>query len=1399
MPTPDAVSRIVSYREGPEVVWRHETASVFAGGGEMGQLMAEVDWSTTAIGSVDTWPQSLRTSVSVCLASRFPILLWWGPELVMLYNDAYRVLLGATKHPAALGQRGCECWPEIWDLIGPMLEGVLEGEAATWSEDQLLPLDRNGFVEECYFTFSYSPIRDETGIGGVFTAVTETTERVVGERRLAALHDLAALVPGSHGPAEVARRAADVLGSYPDDLPSGAIALAGSAGELALVAGWGPPSEQSRLAAEAPWRAVEGDEVVPLGPPAESTAEASLVGRKLFLGDAEPGVLVLVRNPRRPWDEDYASFAGLIADQISVLLSDARAREAERQRALALAQLDRAKTAFFSNISHEFRTPLTLILGPLEERLRATPDDAELALAHRNSLRLQRLVNTLLEFSRSEARRTEPCFEPTDLAQLSEDLAGAFRSVIESAGLSLHVSCEPLPEPAYVDVEMWERVMFNLLSNALKFTFSGSIKVGLRADGGFAALTVSDSGIGIPESALPQLFERFYRVEGTRGRSIEGSGIGLALSRDLVRLHKGEITVESTLGAGTTFRVRIPLGSAHLSSEQISAAPLRHERAIGAALIDEARSWLADDPASPPDTGVAAASSARILVADDNGDMRGYLVRALAGLGTVIGVADGESALSELRRRPADLLVSDVMMPGIGGLELVRRVRSDPAVEDMSIVLLSARAGEEAAAEGLGSGADDYLVKPFSIGELQARVAAQLDSSRRRRRDHWLQRLMSDLNKVHEPDESAELLVSYTRALVGEADVRVVYLAEDGETMRVVVGAATDDDSTGADVSPAPGETPAAPAARDLLLVPLSVGSARLGVLSVSAPGLDTSVRLALKEFAERVAYALERARTQAAERRARASAERAAARSEALRAFTQKLTAAATVEEVAAALGDEPGLVDASGGGLCLVEDDELREAARWRLPGTADAELQRIPLTLETPATKVSRTGTAVVLESSAEIAAAFPSLAGTFAAQAVSAGIYLPLGLQPPHDVLYWRFESAHTVEREERILLETVASVASQALDRARTHDADRRVAHVLQTALLDRELPAARGVSIGVAYKPSESDSEIGGDWYDVIDLPDGELGVAVGDVVGHGIRAATAMGRLRAALHALALDDRSPARVIERLDRFALDTPGAEMTTVFYGVLSRDRSRFTYTRAGHVPGLIVRADGTGIVLDGGSTLPLAALGRIAPSETEATLAPGELLLLCSDGLIERRREHLDRGLDRLLGAAASSRALTAQSACDEIMHALTGSESLRDDAALLAVRRLPVGAHLFSARLPARPGSLAPLRADLRRFLEGFPLPEGRRYDIVLTCGEVAANAIEHAYSDEGGELCVDLLVWGANIRLEVRDGGCWRDPQLSELRGRGLSIVASLSHGFEIVRAGGTRVTVDL
>ncbi|HEY9763633.1 MAG TPA: ATP-binding protein [Trichocoleus sp.] len=535
--------------------------------------------------------------------------------------------------------------------------------------------------------------------------------------------------------------------------------------------------------------------------------------------------------------------------RVAVLFTDITER---KRMAEALAELDRAKTVFFTQVSHEFRTPLTLSLAPLQDALsdQVHPLDPvqreRLELIHRNSLRLLKLVNTLLDFSRIEARRMEAVYEPTDLATYTAELASVFRSAIERAGLQLMVDCPPLPEPVFVDREMWEKIVLNLLSNAFKFTFEGEITVSMRIESRIerqastsnidkltsdphtltseldistsqpqgsssgleiptskletstselgtltseldtptseldtltseletssseletpplekqtttsnlhVILEIHDTGTGIAPEHLPHLFERFYQVQGTQARTHEGSGIGLALANELVRLQGGTIEVSSTVGEGTCFTIALPFGTDHLPSNLLQnegaprsgtvpdRSPIRTLSSTAmstAAYVEEAKRWLPEGgnreeltptPYSLPSTPL----SARVLIVDDNADMREYLTRILNEHVQVEAVADGAMALAAAQEQVPDLILSDVMMPGLDGFELLEALRADPRTREVPIILLSARAGEEAIVEGLEAGADDYLIKPFSAQELVSRIIAHLQMAQLR-------------------------------------------------------------------------------------------------------------------------------------------------------------------------------------------------------------------------------------------------------------------------------------------------------------------------------------------------------------------------------------------------------------------------------------------------------------------------------------------------------------------------------------------------------------------------------------------------------------------------------------------------------------------------------------------
>jgi PAS domain S-box-containing protein len=461
-------------------------------------------------------------------------------------------------------------------------------------------------------------------------------------------------------------------------------------------------------------------------------------------GRASGTETIIIDASLMPVKDEQGKVVFIAAEGRDITEKKAQEREIARQRE-ELARLDELKTAFFANISHEFRTPLTLMLGPLEDAIAdgeepLGPRQRErIAMAQRNGLRQQKLVNALLDFSRVEAGRIQAVYQPTDLAALTHDLASSFRAACEKAGLALTIDTPRLSEPVFVDHEMWEKIVLNLVSNAFKFTLQGGIKIAVSEESGHAVLRVGDTGTGIPESELPLIFDRFHRVEGAAGRTYEGTGIGLALVKELIELHKGEVSVESIVGQGTTFAVRLSFGHAHLPQHRLEASRTQASTATRAeAFVSEALRWLPDGiAAEEADTQQHAAldsatARARVLLADDNADMRDYLTRLLAGSYEVSTAADGEEALAAARRARPDLILTDVMMPRLDGYGLLEKLRGDPELRGLPVIVLSARAGDEAKVEGLRRGADDYLVKPFSARELLARIAANIEMSRTR-------------------------------------------------------------------------------------------------------------------------------------------------------------------------------------------------------------------------------------------------------------------------------------------------------------------------------------------------------------------------------------------------------------------------------------------------------------------------------------------------------------------------------------------------------------------------------------------------------------------------------------------------------------------------------------------
>lgn len=732
-----------------------KSTSFLDGGGELGELIRSYDWSTTPLGSPDKWPQSLKTCIRIMLTSRQPIWIGWGKELIKLYNDPYKAIVGGM-HPWALGKPASAVWKDIWPSIEPMLKTVMEKDEGTYVESEPLIMVRNGYPEETYYTFSYTPIPgDKGGTAGMICANTDDTGRIIGERQLRTLKDLGKKLAGVKTVSEVYENTMEVLESNTKDFPFAVLYTIDNDGSTAKITGYAGISRsqdifpqmidlaQSVESNSQFCKAFDKNENVVA---AIKTASSNLpkgpweVEATHFIyipittsGASHPNaIIVAALNPYRLFDESFRQFTTLIADQVALEINNVLAFEQERKRAEALAEIDKAKTIFFSNISHEFRTPLTLMLGPLEElinhpKTHLTEDEKQkVETTHRNAIRLLRLVNNLLDFSRIESGRVKAQFQLTDIAKFTTDLASSFRSVIESAGLKFYVNCVYIVQPVYVDKSMWEKIVLNLLSNAFKYTLNGSISISLITKNGVVELKVKDTGVGIPEDELPRMFERFHRVENVTGRTYEGTGIGLSLVSELVKLHGGDITVTSKVGEGSEFTVSLPVGKKHVPKDQLLETDQHFDARLSETFIEEAGLFVEGNVSQQHGESPKPADLPTVLIVDDNADMRKYVSGILSEHFNVITANNGLDALHKLETNMPALVLTDVMMPIMDGIQLLKAIKVNKKYANLPVILLTARAGEESRIEGYETGADDYLVKPFSSKELFARISGQI-------------------------------------------------------------------------------------------------------------------------------------------------------------------------------------------------------------------------------------------------------------------------------------------------------------------------------------------------------------------------------------------------------------------------------------------------------------------------------------------------------------------------------------------------------------------------------------------------------------------------------------------------------------------------------------------------
>jgi signal transduction histidine kinase/DNA-binding NarL/FixJ family response regulator len=1256
-------------------------------GGEMGSRILSYDWPAHPLGDPAEWSAAVRTTVATALACRFPTVLWLGDQLRLIYNDGYIPMLG-DKHPAALGSAGADVWWDIWDVVGPLLDGVVSTGKATWADDLKLMLVNDGRRRERYFTFSYSPIIGAAAaIEGVFCAVAETTEQVLSERRLRTLSMLAAALMDAQSVDTALDTVIDVCARQPADLPFAAVYASSEADSRVRLRSATPGADGGMPQLLAPFTdsgSVEEDglRLVPELPVllpslatrlGEDCPEQALVVTLSGTADAtdasSTAALVLGLSRYRPLDDQYRGFCRLVADQVSATMANVMAYEGERRRAESLAQLDQAKTTFLANVSHEFRTPLTLMLGPLDDALESlSADDAladRLRIVQRNGRRLLRLVNALLDFSRIEAGQSQPQLAVVDLGALTAGVASSFSEVCRLADIELVLDCQAAWAEA--DAAMWETIVLNLVSNAFKYTLTGSITVtaGPGPDGD-ATITVSDTGTGIAAEHMPRLFDRFYRPANTGGRTAEGSGIGLAMVRSLVEMHQGTIDVESTPGQGTTVRVSLRATDA---SRSASAADSTARSAKGNDYADEALGWLG----AGSNAERALSSRQLVLVADDNADIRRHLATVLGSRWDIVEAGNGLQALELARSHRPDLLITDVMMPELDGFGLIAAIRADAGLASLPVIMLSARAGQEAVGGGLAAGADHYLVKPFTSADLISQVAARLEAAAR--------------DRSRPPREEA-----------AERDQALASLAADTGTAKSV------------------------------------------------SQVLDALLR-------------------------------------------TPDCSLRATVAGV--------GLLDEAGSHLRITYAGDLPRdiTDRYHLVSTSS------PVMLA----EIARTDHRMVVPDTAAVDARFLAEASD-KARAIRASILEPLHADDGtvFGAMGLGWPRPREISPADTDMSRRVAAILARAFARISAAEREHQIAMSLQERLLGLGVTSS-AAALSAAYQPAGEVMRVGGDWYTATPLGEARIGISAGDVVGHGLRAATVMSQLRSALGTAALATDDPAAVIDLLDRYAQTLDDAAFATVAYAIIDSAAGTVSYACAGHPYPIVVGPEGTVTWLQDGRRPPLAVRSfapRLEAAPGRAALPPGSLLLLYTDGLVERRSEPLNDGFARLTTAASGCARLPAGQVCRDLISMMTPDHGYADDVAIIALR--PAGTTTAS-HVDAMPASFSELRTArhrMRGWLAHLGTSRATAHDVLLGTGEALSNAMEHGSDlDPRRTVSIEAFASGDEISVTVTDAGRWlKDSAASgaNQRGQGLKLIHGLAKRSRTTRTIlGTEVTM--
>jgi signal transduction histidine kinase/ActR/RegA family two-component response regulator len=666
--------------------------SAASGGGaaETGRMLLSTDWAATPLGPMDQWPQALRIAVSICLNSRFPMFVWWGPKAINIYNDAYIPVLG-QRHPQAFGKPAKESWAEIWDIVGTQHKLVMERGEPTWNERVLLVMERNGFREDTWFTWSYSPIHDDDGtVAGMFCACTEETPRVLAERERDRL-------------IREAQDAARTLRTWFDSAP----------GFVALLRG---PDFVFELVNQAYYqlvghRALEGQSALRAVPEAENQGYFDLLRQVYETGQTFVGRgmrIVVQRMPGAPPVERFVDFVYQpvrdASGAVVGIFAQGHDVTEQVQATAALEEANRRKDEFLATLAHELRNPLAPIRQAAKVA-KTAPEPARqgwaLDVIERQVGHMALLLDDLLDVSRISRGKLELRLAPVELHGVVDAAVETAWPLIESRRHRLELDLPDHPVQLVVDPVRIAQVLSNLLSNAAKYTDAGGeIRVRAEEQEGRLLLHVRDNGIGLSPENLEGIFGMFSQVAAHAHHAQGGLGIGLALSRGLVQLHGGSLEARSDgPGQGSEFTVSLPLPA---SSPSEAATP-----ASGKAAQD------ARAPARPR----------RVLIADDNADALATMAMLLEMEGHEVHTAsDGERALAEAEKLRPDVAILDIGMPRLDGHDVARRIRATEWGRNVLLIALTGWGQAHDQQRARAAGFDHHCTKPVDVGELLALV-----------------------------------------------------------------------------------------------------------------------------------------------------------------------------------------------------------------------------------------------------------------------------------------------------------------------------------------------------------------------------------------------------------------------------------------------------------------------------------------------------------------------------------------------------------------------------------------------------------------------------------------------------------------------------------------------------